>query len=270
MNHLIQLVDSKIYGKQDVIKNKYPVSLTIGNFDGVHLGHQYLLQKLKQISKQNEFIVVVTFDPHPFNYFHPETPKKLLLPLQERITHLLKHGADVVYVQKFEKSFAQLSADDFCKYWLAFYFNIKNIFVGHDFCYGKERRGNFNHLLSFGKQYGWHVEQCAPLLSEPNQLHPHSSSISSSAIRAFLEEGNIESANEFLARLYSLSGTVVKGDQIGRKLGFPTANIETLDAFIPKFGVYICYVEIDDSGQLLPAVMNCGKRPTHTSGLKLQ
>lgn len=261
---MIENASWSLYGHKNFIESKQPIAITFGNFDGAHLGHKYLIQHLRQMCPQHPCIVV-TFDPHPATFFKPSEPIPLLTNLQDKIHFLIKYGADCVVVQKFTQEFASLDADAFCDHWLKTHFHIHAIMLGYDSRYGKNRLGNFDHLKSYEKKYGWHVQNLSALESANHDV------ISSSAIRQFLQDGNVEKAEVCLGRPYSLSGKVVLGDQMGRKIGFPTANLNLDCNFvIPKHGVYTCYVEIKGTKkQMLPSVMNCGVRPT-VSGNKLQ
>lgn len=259
----------EVYGNIDIIKNKKSVCITFGNFDGVHLGHKYLLESMHNRVK-NIPIVIVTFDPHSSDYFTPHQQKPLLTKLEDKISLLLSYGASTVVVQKFTKEFASLSADDFCAHWLHGNFNISYVILGHDFCYGKNRQGNFLHMKNYGEKQGWIVSQTEAFASPLINQEP----VSSSRIRKEISTGNMENVENLLGRPYALSGIVVRGDQRGRTLGFPTANLKLDDNYaIPKYGVYACYVELLDHARqptLLPAVMNCGVRPSVAEGLKLQ
>ncbi|MBX9840121.1 bifunctional riboflavin kinase/FAD synthetase [Silvanigrella sp.] len=253
----------QVFGDKDAIENKKPIAITFGNFDGVHEGHFYLIQELKKMSK-NIPIVVVTFDPHPATFFSGGVAKPLLNTLSDKISLLLKSGVNTVIIQEFTNEFAMLTADDFCL-WLKDNFNIHAVMLGHDFCYGKQRKGNFDHMKLFAEKEHWEIRQTQPFKLYDDKV------VSSSFVRQVLSDGNAEDAEKLLSRPYFLPGVVVKGDQRGRLMGFPTANIELDDILVvPKYGVYACYVEIDSNGILLPAVMNCGVRPTIASGLKLQ
>lgn len=253
----------RVFGDIEVIEQKKPIAMTIGNFDGVHAGHCFLIEELKKISKNNP-IVVVTFDPHPATFFSAENPKPLLTTLQDKVTLLLHSGVNSVIVQKFTKEFSSFTADEFCL-WLKQNFNIFAIMLGHDFCYGNQRKGNFEHMKAFAEKEQWDIRQTPAFKLYEDQV------VSSSFVRQVLMQGNTEEVEALLSRPYFLPGTVVKGDQRGRLMGFPTANIELDDVLVvPKHGVYACYVEIDSNGIFLPAVMNCGVRPTIASGLKLQ
>ncbi|KAB8030799.1 bifunctional riboflavin kinase/FAD synthetase [Fluviispira multicolorata] len=260
----MSLKDSfQIFGDKEAFKNKERFSLTIGNFDGVHSGHLFLIQELKKYSP-NTKIAVITFDPHPATFFSPDSPKPLLTSLKEKTALLLNAGVDLVMVQVFSKEFSSLTADDFCG-WLKNHFQINTILIGHDFCYGKQRKGNFSHMKNFAENVGWIIKQASAHKLSNEKI------VSSSLVREALLQGDAEYAEKLLDHSYFLSGMVVKGDQRGRLIGFPTANILLDDILVvPKYGVYACYVELDSSGKLLPAVMNCGVRPTIASGLMLQ
>ena len=255
----------EIHGNSDIIQNKNPICITFGNFDGVHLGHKYLIESMQSML-DNIPIVVVTFDPHSADFFTPHNPKLLLTNLENKISLLLSYGVSAVIVQKFNQEFASLTADNFCDTWLNSNFNINSVILGHDFCYGKNRQGNFLHMKDYGEKHGWNVLQINPFKNSITNLKP----ISSTFIRDEISLGHMENAEILLGRPYLLSGIVAHGDQRGRAIGFPTANLK-LDCnyALPKYGVYACYVEISPN-ELLPAVMNCGIRPSVGEGLKLQ
>ncbi|WP_186646541.1 riboflavin biosynthesis protein RibF [Fluviispira vulneris] len=260
----MSLKDSfQIFGDRESFDKKERFSLTIGNFDGVHSGHLYLINELKKSSPDTK-IALLTFDPHPANFFSHDNAKPLLTSLNEKIALLLNAGVDLVMVQTFSQEFSLLSADDFCL-WLKDLFQIDTILIGHDFCYGRQRKGNFIHMKCFAENVGWTIKQASAFKLFDGKT------VSSSAVREALLQGDAEYAEKLLGHSYFLSGMVVKGDQRGRLIGFPTANILLDDNLVvPKHGVYACYVEIDSNGKLLQAVMNCGVRPTIASGLKLQ
>jgi riboflavin kinase/FMN adenylyltransferase len=258
----------EIFGDSEIIHQKKPICITFGNFDGVHLGHQHLIQSMIDLNK-NIAIVVVTFEPHTSHFFAPQISKPLITCQKDKINFLLQAGASAVVVQKFDKNFAEFSADDFCKQWLSHNFNVHSVFLGYDFFYGKGRKGNFSHMKEYGKQFGWNVQNISAL--ENNSQNP----ISSSLIRTEISEGNIAEAESYLGHHYFLSGVVTTGDKRGRTIGFPTANLKPeCDYILPKFGVYSCYVTIEDENAAykmpLPAVMNCGIRPSIGEGLKIQ
>lgn len=249
-----------IFGTQEVIENKIPIAFTFGNFDGVHLGHRFLISSM--LKKCPHPLVVMIFDPHPAVFFKPEEEKKFLTTLDERIELLLNAGVDTVIVQKFAPSFALMSADEFCNNFLAEYFNIQHIFLGYNLSYGKHRKGDAAHMKQFAKKYNWNIIQLPPHEDEYGQI------ISSTRIRSALCDADPKLAEQLLGRPYSISGSVFHGDGRGKQLGFPTANIDFDESIvIPHFGVYTCEVEMPKkySSQRFYGVMNCGMRPTIAS-----
>ena len=238
--------------------------LTFGNFDGVHVGHQTLLKNLDiQSTLTHSLSTVLTFYPHPSRLFNPLDPSHLLLTLEDRIDLIFSFGIKCVAVQKFDKSFAALNADDFCNDYLLNNFNIKGLYVGYDLKYGSMRSGNSNHMNLFCKKNNFFL-QTEKSQSLDNQI------VSSSIIRNCLRSGNIKEVNKLLGRFFQLSGVIFKGDQRGRKMGFPTANIRYTQEALPAAGVYFVLVSIDGDSHQYPAVMNCGYRPTISSDLVFQ
>ncbi len=254
-----------VFGNKTIIESKLPISFTFGNFDGVHLGHQSLIAHINKIAPNP--LVVMTFDPHPANYFTSKEDKKFLTTQSHKIELLLALGVDTVIVQNFQPSFALLTADEFCSEYLAQHFNIAHIFLGYNLSYGQKRRGDFYHMSQMGKKLNWKVHSL-PALKNQEII------VSSSAIRKALANGKPEQAETLLNRPYEIRGTVFKGDQRGREFGFPTANIEYHPTvLIPKFGVYSCEVEFPNKhpNQKFYGVMNCGMRPTvHSNSQKAQ
>lgn len=254
--------DFVVHGRTELISERLPIGMTFGNFDGVHLGHQKLLEELREFSAPHP-IVAFTFDPHPSHVVRPAQEKPLLMTLEERIQALLDAGADAVYVQTFDKTFASLTADAFVEAFLPSRFNLHSILLGFNFCYGRDRQGCWSHFRPLAKAHGWKVAHSTPLLLDGVEL-------SSSKIREWVLQGNVEEAIRALGRPYALEGIVVKGDQRGRTIGFPTANLETTKQVVPAHGVYACQVDIEGVGTGYRGVMNCGVRPTLGAGLKLQ
>lgn len=252
--------DFDIFGTREIVENKIPITFTFGNFDGVHVGHQFLLSAMLKVCPQP--LVVMIFDPHPAVFFKPDENKKFLTTLDERINLLLKCGVDAVIVQKFTPSFALMSADEFCTDFLAEKFNIQNIFLGYNLSYGKGRKGDFFHMKAFAKRFGWR------LIQSPAHLDTLGEIVSSTRIRSALSNGEPHLAERLLGRPYSISGTVFHGDGRGKQLGFPTANIDFDESVVvPHFGVYTCDVELPKKHphKRLYGVMNCGMRPTISS-----
>ena len=231
--------------------------VTIGTFDGVHLGHQKILERVCNIAETtNGTSVIITFWPHPRLVLYPkETDLKLLSTFKEKAKVLQDFGIDHLIKIPFTESFAKLTSQEFIVKILVKAVGTKKLVIGYDHRFGKDREGGFQHLVDNANNYGFEVEEI------PRQ-EVANIGISSSKIRKALFEGEIESANEFLGRPYNISGQVITGDQIGRDMGFPTANILVNDQFklIPSVGIYAVKVEI--SGEAFKGMLYIGSRPT--------
>ena len=230
--------------------------ITIGTFDGVHIGHQKILLKLLQISKsENCQSVVLTFFPHPRMVLQHDNTIKLLNTLEEKVKLLEQLSIDNLIIHPFDQEFSQLSAADFVKNILVDQLKVQKIVIGYDHRFGRNRTADISDLIQFGLQYDFEIEQIA--VEEIEAI-----AVSSTKIRNALLEGDIETATNYLGYNYSITGKVVKGKQLGRTIGFPTANIEINEAYklIPKKGVYIVSSFIEN--QLVYGIMNIGNRPT--------
>jgi riboflavin kinase/FMN adenylyltransferase len=228
----------------------------LGTFDGVHIGHRSILKKLNENTENGKFeSVVLTFFPHPRIVLQGKSDLKLLNTINEKIDLLDKIGIQNLIIHPFDANFAELSAEEFVKTILVDQLHIQKIIIGYDHRFGKNRTANIDDLTAFGLKYGFEVEQLSA--QEINEI-----SISSTKIRTALEDGEINLANEYLGYAYFLSGTVVKGKQLGRTIGFPTANIELEEAYklVPKNGVYVVAAEIDE--KTVYGMMNIGFNPT--------
>lgn len=230
--------------------------VTIGTFDGVHIGHQKILEQITKSAKAlNCESLVLTFFPHPRVVLQEDTEMKQLNTLQEKINLLDDLGIDNLVVHPFDKEFSRLTAEEFVKKVLVDVFKIKKIIIGHDHRFGRNRTANIDDLINFGETYGFEVEQITA--EEINEV-----SISSTKIRNALLEGNIELATTYLGYNYSLAGIVSRGKQLGRTIGYPTANIKIEENYklIPLNGVYIAKSIIN--GKVVFGMMNIGTRPT--------
>lgn len=241
------------------VANWTPCALTIGNFDGVHRGHQALLKKLVQTAKEKNIqSCVMTFEPHPIEYFAPEKAPARILSLRDKLEALAELGVDQVLVIHFNQQFANLSPDDFVKKILVDGLKVKSILIGDDFHYGSKRAGNFSSLVEAGRKYGFDVESMATF--EEKQVR-----ISSSAIRGALAGGDLKLARQLLGRPYMLSGHVLHGQKLGRTLGFPTLNVSLANKLHRRKpaaqGIFIAQVH-GLSDNPLPAVASLGQRPT--------
>jgi riboflavin kinase/FMN adenylyltransferase len=243
-----------------------PTAVALGNFDGIHQGHRQVIQPiLKSPDRPTSppYATVVTFYPHPQEFFTGQT-RTLLTPLEEKVAQLQLVGVDQLVMLPFDRELASLTPDQFVAEILVKGLQAKQVSVGLDFCFGRQRTGTAEDLCTIAAKYGIDVT-IAPL----KLLDGHR--ISSSAIRAALQEGDVQQANYLLGRPYSLIGEVVQGQQVGRKLGFPTANLKfPQEKFLPRLGVYAVWVNLCDRGNgvltesnsSIPGVMNLGYRPT--------
>lgn len=234
--------------------------LTLGTFDGVHVGHQKILEKIigHTVNQKYESLVL-TFFPHPRMVLQEKSDIKLLNTIEEKINLLETIGIQNLVIHPFDEAFSNLTAEEFVRTVLVDQFDIQKIIIGYDHRFGKNRTANIDDLISFGKQYGFEVEQIS--VQEINDL-----SVSSTKIRAAISQGNIPLANEYLGYDYFLSGIVFKGKQLGRTIGFPTANIDIKEDYklIPHNGVYVVKSSINQ--KTIFGMMNIGLNPTVYGG----
>lgn len=231
--------------------------VTIGTFDGVHLGHQKIIKRLVELkNKQGGEIVVFTFDPHPRKVLFPEQKDLKLITLTEEKCEVLKHfGVDHVLVFPFTKEFSQMQANDYIENVIVKGLKTKTLVIGYDHRFGSNREGSIETLKQFSQIFSFHVEEIPA--QEINQLN-----VSSTRIRKAIEEGDVQVANEFLGYSFFITGKVVKGKQLGRTIGYPTANIfiGNEDKLIPKIGVYAVKVLVGN--QTYKGMLNIGTNPT--------
>jgi riboflavin kinase/FMN adenylyltransferase len=230
--------------------------VTIGTFDGVHIGHKKILEKVIQNAvAQDCESVVLSFFPHPRMVLQADSDIKLLNTVEEKILLLEKAGIDNIIIHPFSQEFSRLTAEEFVKTILIDRLNIQKIIIGHDHRFGRNRTADIDDLIQFGEKYNFEVEQISA--QEINEI-----AISSTKIRNAIIDGNVSLAKNYLGYNYFFSGTVVQGKQLGRTIGFPTANIEIEENYklIPKIGVYI--VKSFFKNQEIFGMMNIGNRPT--------
>lgn len=230
--------------------------VTIGTFDGVHIGHQKVLKNLVKNAKINNATpLLLTFFPHPRMVLEKDKEIKLINTIDERISLLKKTGLKFLIIQKFTKEYANKTALNFVKNILVDKLNVSKLIIGYDHQFGKNREGDFSQLQKYGQQFNFTVE-------EISQLNVDSITISSTKIRKAIEAGKIETANNYLGYNFMLTGEVVKGRNLGEKIKFPTANLNISETYklIPKTGAYIVKSEIENSTVF--GMMNIGYRPT--------
>jgi len=247
----------KVYhGLENFDRPDYAV-VTSGTFDGLHIGHQKILQRLTQIAQsQNAQSVVITFFPHPRLVLNEKQTLGLLTSLDEKIALLEKIGIDRLLIIPFDKEFSQYSSQKFIDEILIQKVNTKKLVIGYDHRFGKNREGSFEYLQANAANYGFEIE-------EISRQDIDEVAVSSTKIRQALSEGKVDSAANYLGRAYSFTGTVVEGDRLGREIGFPTANLQALDTYklIPADGVYAVRVKIG-SQEGYKAMLYIGRRST--------
>lgn len=246
----------KIYNSIQAFHSDKQTIVTIGTFDGVHLGHKKILERITHSAiALNCESLVLTFFPHPRMVLQENSEMKQLNTIAEKSYLLSKAGIDNLIIHPFDKEFSKLTAEEFVKTVLIDQFHLKKIIIGHDHRFGRNRTANIDDLIAFGKIHDFEVEQIS--VQEINEV-----SISSTKIRNALLEGNINLATDYLGYHYTLTGTVVKGKQLGRTIGFPTANISILEDYklIPKNGVYIIKSIINN--KVVFGMLNIGVNPT--------
>ena len=234
-----------------------PCVATIGFFDGVHAGHRYLIEQVKHHAAQQGLCsALITFTVHPRKTIQSDFQPKLLTTQEEKLRLLQDTGVDICFILDFTTDMAQLTAFEFMQCVLKEQCGVNTLLIGHDHRFGRNRSEGFAEYVAFGKQLGIEVLQTEAYFCDGKR-------ISSSYIRNLLSEGNVEFAAIALCYHYFLSGQVVSGYQVGRKIGFPTANLQVdcADKLIPAQGVYAVHVTLAD-GTIHPGMLNIGRRPT--------
>ncbi len=238
--------------------------LTIGTFDGVHIGHREVFKRLLALAREKKADpVVLTFDTHPRKVINPETPPRILTTSREKIWEISESGIDNIIIMKFTREIAQMPAADFLKNMIIDNIGINHLITGYDNAFGKDREGDYALLSSIAMEKGFDISMVEP-------FNFHSKPVSSTWIRTELEDGNIALANTLLGRNYTLFGSVIKGENRGVKLGFPTANVvpEDPDKVVPKDGVYAVRVTIKNGSvkdEVKDGMMNIGTNPTFSN-----
>jgi riboflavin kinase/FMN adenylyltransferase len=254
--HHYKTLALKIFHSINDFSSTKKTILTLGTFDGVHIGHRKILEKIIQKAKNDNYeSLVLTFFPHPRMVLQEQSNIKLLNTIDEKIVLLEEIGIENLVIHPFDEQFSRLTAEEFVSIILVDRFHIQKIIIGHDHRFGRNRTADIDDLITFGKQYDFEVEQIS--VQEINDI-----SVSSTKIRKALLEGDMILANEYLGYEYFLTGIIVKGKQLGRTLGFPTANLKIEEDYklIPKNGVYIVKSIINK--KTVFGMMNIGFNPT--------
>ncbi|AUC82682.1 bifunctional riboflavin kinase/FAD synthetase [Lacinutrix sp. Bg11-31] len=241
--------------KPDLIEKRNTV-VTIGTFDGVHIGHQKIIERLIEVGELKDLTpTILTFFPHPRMVLQKDADIKLLNTLNEKEQILKQFGLENLVVKKFTKAFSRLTAEEFVETILVKQLNVKHVIIGYDHHFGRNRTANIDDLRAFGKHYNFEVEEITA--QDINDV-----AVSSTKIRTALTEGDIQTANSFLGYPFIISGNVVRGKGLGRTIDFPTANIKISENYklIPKQGVYVVKSIIDK--ETVFGMMNIGTNPT--------
>ena len=254
--HHLKLFALKLFHSINDFHSTKKTILTLGTFDGVHIGHKKILERITQNTENGEYeSLVLTFFPHPRMVLQEKSEIKLLNTIPEKSKLLEATGIENLVIHPFNESFSRLTAEEFVHSILVDQFHIHKIIIGHDHRFGRNRTANIDNLIAFGAEYGFEVEQISA--QEIQDV-----SVSSTKIRKALQDGNMALANEYLGYTYFLTGEVVKGKQLGRTIGFPTANIQIEEDYklIPKTGVYVVRTFIGQKEVF--GMMNIGFNPT--------
>ncbi|REC43713.1 bifunctional riboflavin kinase/FAD synthetase [Chryseobacterium sp. 5_R23647] len=245
----------KVFRNFSDYPSQKPLALSLGMFDGVHLGHKCIIDELKKVGSAHHLeTAVLTFWPHPRFVFNPNENLKLLNTLDEKTLLMKKYGINNLFLKEFDDEFRNLTGEEFVRQILVDKLNVKYLIIGYDHSFGKNKSGNFELLQNLSKELDFEVEQM-------EAINIHENNISSTKIRNALLAGNISEANEMLGYSYSVSGTVVHGKKLGRTIGYPTANIETENIkLLPKKGAYI--VEVFLNNQQYKGMLSVGTNPT--------
>ena len=230
-------------------------AVTIGNFDGVHLGHQLVISQLKRVASGTSLpTVVVIFEPQPIEYFAPARAPRRLARFREKISYLKEQQIDYLLCLRFDAELAGQSAEEFTRQILVNRLNTKHLVIGDDFHFGKNRQGNFQYLQENSERFGFVVDETETLLIDGER-------VSSTRIRESIQQDDFEKAAELLGRPYSLSGRIAHGQKLGRELGYPTINIKMGDKTLIVKGIFAVSVKGIDN-RVLQGVASIGTRPT--------
>ncbi len=244
--------------RQPPVRAEQPVALTIGNFDGLHLGHRTMLARLVEAARVRKLVAaVMTFEPQPQEFFAPDQAPARLTSLREKLELLRGAGVDMAFVCRFDYRMAQIAAEEFVERIVHRALGTRWLLVGDDFRFGARRSGDFDLLVSLAPRYGYEVEATRSVMQQGTR-------VSSTAVRACLQAGDLDGAARLLGRRYEICGRVEHGDGIGTGFGYPTANVRLNRLKAPLTGIFV--VEVDGIGERpLPGVASLGVRPTVTS-----
>ncbi len=245
----------KIFNNSSILKNYKGNALAIGNFDGVHKGHQKVFNRAKKLAKKNNIkFGVLTFDPLPVMFFNKSISNYKLTSKEQKFTLFKKYGVNFVANITFNKKFSMITAEKFIKNIIYQKINPKLIFVSNNFKFGNKRKGNVNLIQRLSKKYDYKLKKVSP--------YKYKGIISSTRIRKSLQKGNLNLANKLLSRTWFIDGIVTKGKKLGRKLGYRTCNIRIKNYIVPKVGIYVVKVSIGNKKKIYNGISYLGSRPT--------
>ena len=245
----------KIFNNSSILKNYKGNALAIGNFDGVHKGHQKVFNRAKKLAKKNNIkFGVLTFDPLPVMFFNKSISNYKLTSKEQKFTLFKKYGVNFVANITFNKKFSMITAEKFIKNIIYQKINPKLIFVSNNFKFGNKRKGNANLIQRLSKKYDYKLKKVSP--------YKYKGIISSTRIRKSLQKGNLNLANKLLSRTWFIDGIVTKGKKLGRKLGYRTCNIRIKNYIVPKVGIYVVKVSIGNKKKIYNGISYLGSRPT--------
>jgi len=243
---------------EDFRRPELKTVVTMGNFDGIHLGHQALVgNAVAEAKRWLTRCIVFTFEPHPLKLLAPERAPRMIVKHQDKMEMLEALGVDDVIVQTFDRRFASINAEDFVRRYLLERLNLSKIWLGRDLRFGRARQGDAEDLIRWGNELGFSVGIVEPILVEGER-------ISSSRIRQLIEQGQVDAVKPMLGRYHFVSGTVVRGHRRGRDLGFPTANLAATTELVPRDGIYATILELQNDRWL--SVSSIGHNPTFGDG----
>ncbi|MEQ1762944.1 MAG: bifunctional riboflavin kinase/FAD synthetase [Pyrinomonadaceae bacterium] len=250
----------KIFHGTENANIQRPTVLTLGVFDGLHLGHQQIMQTVAARAKAtNSFATAITFDPHPRAVLHPDSAPPLLQTLDQRLANFEVLGIEQAIVIQFDREFASNPAENFLREIVHERLQAKEVYLGEGFAFGQARSGNIELLRKLSRELGFVADEVPEIVLRGQR-------ISSSAIRRHLSEGRVNLARRMLGRPYGIEGVIVRGDRRGHTIGFPTANLRPHNRVIPKFGVYATATLVD--GTWRRSITNVGVRPTFGQDLE--
>jgi len=263
LRHIYHAIFSlKVYTDIAAYQNVRNPIATIGTFDGVHIGHQHIIARLREIADEEDGeVVLLTFFPHPRMVLQPDAELQLINAQQEKIELLRKYGVDHLVVLPFTKAFSRLTAVEYVRDVLVNALHVKRLVIGYDHQFGRNREGSFENLKELASLYDFDVEEIsAQVIADVN--------VSSTKIRKAILTGDLTTAHEYLGHAFTLSGRVVEGNKLGRTMGFPTANLEIAEHYkiIPGDGVYAVRVNYKDTPY--QGMLNIGKKPTVAGGAR--